>query len=518
MKIENAIAIEARKLVRRHQRYASDLEDHVRRVERRSLNKPAKTVLQPPYWSVDRGFNPYYVRQNANSIGYAIGRALAGRDYQPRPAVAYEVPKEGGGTRSVSVFQVADNAVSRLIFKGLLAKNSSRLSAHSYAYRTDLTLQDAILDVAADFRGKKRLFVAEFDFSKFFDSIAHDHIETLLRERRFFLTELELHVLKAFLRAPTLGLSAYSATNREQRVRGIPQGTSVSLFLANIAAQPLDDRLERLGVGFVRFADDTLIWSDDYSLICRAVTTLEDTARDMGVDLNLAKSAGIHILTPDGAPAEFKQKPMVEFLGYKVSADRLSIRTKNVADIKEWISYLLYSNLLEGPKRGNLVAARVAPPVDRDYVVFLFQLRRYLYGDLSEKQLRRYLARDMPRIRYRGLMSFYPILDDETQLRELDGWLLHTVYTTLRFRERLFVGAGVTQLPGPHGLPKAKLPRFFGKSTEGATLDLRLPSFARMGRLLHRASKLYGANAIANPAAGYGASAARRAIQHGYGP
>ncbi|HVZ35268.1 MAG TPA: reverse transcriptase domain-containing protein, partial [Polyangiaceae bacterium] len=364
----------------------------------------------------------------------------------------------------------------------------------------------------------KRLFVAEFDFSKFFDSIAHEHIETLLRERRFFLTDLELHVLKAFLRAPTLSLPAYSATTRDQRVRGIPQGTSVSLFLANIAAQPLDDRLERLGVGFVRFADDTLIWSDDYSLICRAATTLEDTARDMGVDLNLAKSAGIHILTPDGAPAEFKQKPMVEFLGYKISADRISIRTKNVADIKEWISYLLYSNLLEEPKRGNLVAARVAPPVDRDYVVFIFQLRRYLYGDLSEKQLRRYLARDLPRIRYQGLMSFYPILDDEIQLRELDGWLLHSVYTTLRLRRRLFASAGVTALPEPHGLQKGKLPDFFGKSTEGTTLDLRLPSFARMGRLLHRASKIYGANAIANPAAGYGASAARRAIQHLYGP
>jgi hypothetical protein len=234
----------------------------------------------------------------------------------------------------------------------------------------------------------------------------------------------------------------------------------------------------------------------------------------MGVDINISKSPGISILTPDGATAEFRAKPTVEFLGYKISSDRISIRDKNVHAIKNWISFLIYSNLLLEPRRGNLIAARVAPPVDRDYVVFLYQIRRYLYGDLSERELRRYLARDTPQIRYRGLMSFYPIVDDEDLLHKLDGWLLHTVYTTLLLRQRMFAAAGITTAAPPHGLSKTDLVNFFATTSAGRTLDLRLVSFARMGKLLMHASKLYGANAIANPLIAYGPAAANRSRRY----
>jgi RNA-directed DNA polymerase len=514
MKISDAIRNEATKLVRRHQRYAADLEDRARRIERRSLVRPPKSVLVPHYWALHSGFNPYHVRCQASSIGYAIERALAARNYRPRPAVSFDVPKQGGGSRTVSVFQVADNELSRLVFKQLLAKNSSRLSAHCYAYRTDLTLHDAVLDIAADFRGQKRLFIAEFDFRKYFESISHKHIDALLRDGRFFITDLEMHVIRAFLRAPTLSQSQYNVGVETEREQGIPLGTSISLFLANIAAQPLDRRLERLGVGFARFADDTVIWSDDYSRVSQATTALEGAAREMGVDLNLAKSAGISILVPDGAPAEFKAKSAVDFLGYRISSANISIGKRSIEQVKEWISYLIYSNLLQEPKRGVLVPSRVAPNVDRDYVVMIFQIRRYLYGELSETQLRRYLAGEKRQIRYHGRMSFYPILDDDAQLRELDGWLLHTVYTSLRARARLFGRAGVTVLPSPHGLRKLDLLTLFAQSSKGTRLDLRLPSFARMAKLLRQASSIFGANAIANPKTLYGATPAKS----DYGP
>ena len=414
------------------------------------------------------------------------------------------------------MFQVADNAVSRLVFRQLLAKNSSRLSARCYAYRNDLTLHDAVLDIAADFRGRSRLFVAEFDFRKFFDSISHEHIERALRNQRFFITESELHVIRAFLRAPTLEQATYTSTTPVVRSCGIPQGTSVSLFLANIAAQPLDHALERLGVGFARFADDTLIWSDEYALVCRATAALERAARDMGVDINLDKSSGISILTPTGAPREFKAKSGVEFLGYRISSEHIGIKQKSVDRIKRWISYLIYSNLLREPKAKRLILSRVAPSVDRDYVVMLFQVRRYLYGELGEMQLRRYLARATPPVRYHGLMSFYPIVDDFTLLRELDGWLLHTVYTTLRARGRLFAAAGVTSLPSPHELSEKQLLSFIGKTSNGTPLDLRLPSFARMAKLLRHASSVFGANAVADPSTVYGSVPERP--KRGYGP
>jgi hypothetical protein len=411
--ILSAVREEAHKLIRRHQKYLSDLAANIRRRERRSGVPTAKIMHMPAYWSADAGFCPYHVKSHAGGIAYAIDKALASGRYKPRPAAKYFVPKADGKLRGVSVFQIADNAVSNLTFSRLIDKNAKHLSAHAYAYRRDLTVHDAVLHIFSDFQAKSRIFVAEFDFSKFFDSISHDHIRRVLTDQRFFLTEREHKVIDAFLKAPSLEISEYSRESSRERDRGIPQGTSISLFLANIAAYPLDRKLEALGVGFARYADDTLIWRDNYDIVCRAVNALEETAYEMGVQLNFVKSEGISILCPEGLAAEFKAKSSVSFVGYQIGSQIISMRESTLRRSRERISYLIYSNLLQEPKRGRILIERLAFGIDRDYLIMLAQLRRYLYGELTEKQLRKYMARQTPLIRYHGLMSFYPIVDSE---------------------------------------------------------------------------------------------------------
>jgi RNA-directed DNA polymerase len=497
--IFSAVLAEAEKLIRRHQKYLSDLAGNLRRKERRSGLRVTKTMYMPGYWSVNSGFNPYHVRSHAGGIAYAIDKALASGRYRPRPAATYSVPKGDGTLRSVSVFQVADNAVSNLTFSRLIDKNARHLSAHAYAYRRDLTVHDAVLHVYSDFQGKSRIFVAEFDFSKFFDSIAHEHIRRVLNDQRFFVTERERKVIDAFLRAPSLETAKYSLESEEERERGIPQGTSISLFLANVAAYPLDRKLEALGVGFARYADDTLIWGDSYDIVCRAVNALEETASEMGVQLNFVKSEGISIVCPEGLPAEFKSKSAVSFVGYKIGSSIISMRESTLKRAKDWMSYLIYSNLLQEPKRGTTLITRLTYGIDHDYRIMLSQLRRYLYGELSESQLRKYMARQTPLIRYHGLMSFYPIVNDEALLKDLDGWLLNSVHRALRLRAKLFRKAGIKLLPPPHDLPKTELLKLGYRPRAGEFVDLRFPSIARVASLIRRASRTYGASAIANP-------------------
>jgi hypothetical protein len=271
------------------------------------------------------------------------------------------------------------------------------------------------------------------------------------------------------------------------------------LFLANVAAWPLDRALERLGVGFARYADDTLIWSPDYARICEAVDALNEAATAIGAALNLRKSEGISILAPGEAPVEFKSKASVDFVGYSFSAAGISIRSSSFDKIKERIAHLIYKNLLEVPIQGIITPKRLDPPIDRDYVVLIYQLRRYLYGDLSEEKLRKYLRRTIPRVHYKGVMAFYPLVDRDDVLRSLDGWMLHTVHTSMRKRTSLLTGAGHANLPAPHGVAAGDLPSFRGMSSQGTELDLRLPSFVRMGKLLRRAAQVHGPNAIGHP-------------------
>jgi RNA-directed DNA polymerase len=174
--ITSAVREESEKLIRRHDKYLSNLALTLERKEKRSGVQVPKIIHRPAYWSADNGFNPYYVRPRAENIAYAIDKALSTGRYQPRPAAKYLLPKAGGGERELSVFQVADNAVSNLTFDRLIEKNARHFSAHAYAYRRDLTVHDAVLHVVSDFRSKSRIF------------------RRILKDQRFFLTERELRV------------------------------------------------------------------------------------------------------------------------------------------------------------------------------------------------------------------------------------------------------------------------------------------------------------------------------------
>jgi RNA-directed DNA polymerase len=495
--IEVAIRNEAEKIIRRHEMYMTNLAREIRRRELRSGLLQTKTIQIPSYWSIARGFDPYYVRRHAKAIARSLERRLENKTYEPRPAFQYSVPKADGTFRKVSVFQIADSALSSLTFRRLMEKNARHFSASAYAYRADLSVHDAILHIGSDLKVKNRLYLAEFDFAKFFDSISHQHLLVMLGDRRFFVTQRERYIIEKFLSTPSLAIHEYIGPSRP-RLAGIPQGTSISLFLANLAAYPLDRRLERLGVGFARYADDSLIWSDSYAEIGRAANSLEEAAAEMGVAFNFLKSKGITLLSPAGMPAEFAAQNAVDFLGYRISQDHLSIRRESVKRIKDHVAFLIYHNLLQEPKRGNFPSDRMLGEIDKDYPVLIYQLRRYLYGGLSEAMLRRFLVRQIPKLRFKGLMSFYPIVDDEDLLGELDGWMLSCAMRAIKLRGTLWSAYFPGTLPTPHGKSRDQVLQLRHNPNPGHLEDLRFPSFLKMSKLLRRASTTYGPSAIAN--------------------
>ncbi len=203
--VTRAIYKEAQKLVVRHQSYAHQLSESLKRRQVRSGTPlpTNKEIKFPEYWACDQGFNPYHVRKHCDPIARAIKKSLGNYSYAPRAAVIHEVPKAGGGVRQLSVFQVADQAISRMIFDQLMAKNSSRLNPKCYAYRKDKTVHDAILNIAYDLRGSQRVYLAEYDFREFFSSICHSQVKRILSDRHFYVTNREMNIVMRFLEAPS---------------------------------------------------------------------------------------------------------------------------------------------------------------------------------------------------------------------------------------------------------------------------------------------------------------------------
>ncbi len=498
MRIQDEILREAQRLIARHETKGRLLaEENVRRDRRTTSPIQPLKLERPSQWSIDDGFNPYLTRARASRVAHSIRKRLEEREYEPRNPILLRIPKADGSEREVSVYQVADGAVSKMLFEGLLKKNLPIISARAYAYRKDVSAQNAIQYVKSEFAASNRLFIAEYDFQKYFDMIQHDHIHKVLKDH-FLMTEIERSAIEGFLRVPAHDQERYGTQSVAARDCGIPQGTSISLFLANVAAWHLDRELERCGVGFVRYADDTLIWSRDYDRLCQAVDVLHAQAASIGVDVNLDKSPGIRLLVPPDAKSEMSRTEGVDYLGYRVGLTNVGMKQTAVDRIKKRIISLIYWNLLHEPLKQTQNPKRFAGNVDRDYVSLIWSIRRFLYGDLSQKAVRRYQQRDTPLRRFKGIMSAYPLIDDDERLIELDDWILDRLFLAVRKRGAILLGQGYgPKLPLPHAQSRSDLRNL---KTTGTTsrqeIDLAVPSVRMIARVIRSAAAQHGPSVV----------------------
>lgn len=380
-------------------------------------------------------------------------------------------------------------------------KNASIMSAFSFAYRSDRSPHDAVHMMSNEFKKPGRLFVAEYDFSKFFDTIDHEALWSVADERGVLLTSLERHVVSRFLTSRSTPLLGYDRKAGTPRNRGIPQGNSISLFAANMSALNMDRSVERTGVGYARYADDTVMWAAEYDRLISGIEALRKEGARIGARFNVAKSPGVRIFAQANESVEFTATPTVNYIGYSFSRSRTSMREGATARIKARCNNLVWTNLLSSIRPFHLDARRIAGNIDRDYVVLIFQLRRYIYGGMSEQKLQRILSGKALRVHYPGVMSYFPLVDDLRQLQELDGWLLSTIQMALKKRIKAIDYHGLTYpaVPTPDS---EQLLTLITRSTGGNKLDLRIPSFARIGTAVLDAARAYGASAVSKSAKG----------------
>jgi RNA-directed DNA polymerase len=85
---------------------------------------------------------------------------------------------------------------------------------------------------------------------------------------------------------------------------------------------------------------------------------------------------------------------------------------------------------------------------------------------------------------FQGVMSFFPLVDDDEQLRDLDKWIATQTWLAVRRRAALLKPLAPIA-PLPWGLDRSTL---IGLNTTsrrtGAPLDLRLPSVRRIASVI----------------------------------
>lgn len=486
-KIARIIKEEAEKLITRHHEYHNRTHlDQIRNEKRLGISAGEKVIHTPDYWAFNKKFNPFYVRKKHKSIARSIAKKIENRTYQPNDPHIKKVAKSDGGERDVAIFQIPDAAISKLFFNRLLAKNKHRFSSFSYAYRNDRNVHFAIQDIAVDLAQNERTFIAEFDFSDFFGSISHDYLYQQFDKNGFFISPEETFVIKTFL---------------SNRTVGIPQGTSISLFLANLTCWKFDHTLEKEGVKFSRYADDTVVWTPEYSKICNSFSLINEFSNDAGVKINASKSEGISLLTKEDFPSEIHAKNSVDFLGYTLSVESVSIKEKSLMKIKKQLSYILFRNLIQPLKKQTLAGQKI-PANDKDISLLsaMSQVRRYIYGGLSKKQMKDYLSGRTKRIYFKGVMSFYPLVNDVEQLTKLDGWFLSVLHRTIQLRAKLLLSWNFNRYHNfPFNQSRDQLLVSCSKKLIGGKPLLEIPSFLLIHKTLQKGLLESGIEKVMNP-------------------
>ena len=203
--------------------------------------------------------------------------------YQPKLVRAAEIPKSGGGVRTLGIPAALDRVIQQSILQVLQPRFDPTFSEHSHGFRPGRSAHHAVREAQQYIQEGKRV-VVDVDIEKFFDRVNHDMLMGRL-EKRLADTRL-LGLIRRYLEAGIMRNGVVM-----ERYEGTPQGGPLSPLLANVLLDDVDRELEKRGLSFVRYADDLNVYVRSWRAGREAMEALKRLYGQLRLRINEAKSA-----------------------------------------------------------------------------------------------------------------------------------------------------------------------------------------------------------------------------------
>lgn len=193
------------------------------------------------------------VVQNVRSLLPKLRYELLKGKYRPGEVRRVWIPKPGGGQRGLGIPNVIDRWVQQALLQVLEPIWEPTFHTSSHGFRPGRGTHTAIRE-AKKYVAEGYSTVVDIDLSKFFDRVNHQRLLGRMSQRvkDGGILKLVHRMLKAKVVMPD--------GTRIGVEEGTPQGGPLSPLLSNIVLDELDRELERRGLRFVRYADDSNIY------------------------------------------------------------------------------------------------------------------------------------------------------------------------------------------------------------------------------------------------------------------
>lgn len=325
--------------------------------------------------------------------------------YKPQPSKMVEIPKEDGSTRPLAISCFEDKLVQQAVASILTRIFEPLFLPCSYGYREGINGHEALRGLMKYSNQNANGATVEIDLRKYFNSIPHEVLKQILREK---ITDVRFRKLvETLIRAPILegGKVVFNKC-------GCPQGSIVSPILSNIYLHHvIDDWFNKIKAThikgrseMVRFADDMVFVFQEQLQAKRFYEVLPKRLGKYGLELHEGKSS---IIPCGRKAAEAAHKrggriPSYKFLGFTCY----------------W-----------GLSRKGSWRLKYKSRADR-FTAKLNGIQRYLKENLHEET--RTVIRQVSRV-VKGWINYHAISDNQRRVR---AFILQTQRMLFKWRNR----------------------------------------------------------------------------------
>ncbi len=245
--------------------------------------------------------------------------------YQCSAVRRVEIPKEKKGEYRILGIPTIKDRVAQMAVKMLIEPLwEADFIDSSYGFRPKRGAKDAIKQIKKNlYEGHQ--FIYDADLSKYFDTISHDKLFILLKER--IKDKGILDIIGQWLTAPKQMRNGELLNSRA----GTPQGGVISPLLSNIYLHAFDrivnnpkGKFAKANIRIVRYADDFVLMGN-YYYSREILKYLDSLMNRMGLTINKEKTSILHI-----------SKKSLYFLGFefRVIRSKFKWNSKNYTNVR----------------------------------------------------------------------------------------------------------------------------------------------------------------------------------------
>ncbi len=170
-------------------------------------NKGAAGIDKVNVRELDEYFKQHWTQMKADILN---------KKYKPQPVRRVYIPKANGKKRPLGIPTVADRVVQQAIAQELVKIFDPTFSEHSHGFRPGRSCHTAMEETLQNLNDGYE-WVIDLDIEKYFDTVNHDKLISILREK--VNDDKTLNLIRRFLRAGVME-DGIVAINEE----GVPQG------------------------------------------------------------------------------------------------------------------------------------------------------------------------------------------------------------------------------------------------------------------------------------------------------